>query len=288
MGSESRQRVCVITGANTGIGRVTALEVARTGARVILACRSESRTRPVIEQIIEQTGNEGVEFLQLDLSDFASVNACADALLARDIPIDLLINNAGLAGVQGLTRDGFELSFGVNHLGHFLLTLRLLDRIVASGAGRIVIVASRSHVEVRKLDLDRVQQRTSLTGVPEYSVSKLANVVFARSLSRRLKDTSVRVYSLHPGVVASEIWERRIPRPIARVMGMFMLSVEDGAKTTLHCALSDEAAAETGLYYSRSKPRAVSKLAMDDALGEELWRRSAEWTGVDWPAEPPG
>lgn len=285
MDSASQQRVCVITGANTGIGKVTAREVAATGARVILACRSEARTMPVVASIIEQTGNEQVEFVELDLSSLASVNACADALLARDLPIQLLINNAGLAGLRGTTEDGFELHFGVNHLGHFLFTLRLLDRIVESSPARIVNLASRAHYDAKALDLDAVQQRTpTIAGVAEYAVSKLANVLFTRSLAKRLEGKDVSVYSLHPGVVGSDIWQRRIPRPIASLMGMFMLSTEDGAKTSLHCALSDEAGGETGLYYDKSRVREPSPLALDDSLAAELWRRSVEWTGFDWPA----
>ena len=276
-------RVCVVTGANTGIGRVTALEVARTGARVILACRSEARTVPVIHEIIKQTGNENVEFAALDLADFASVNACADGLLALDIPIDLLINNAGVAGLRRRTADGFELAFGVNHLGHYLLTLRLLGRISESAPARIVNVASRAHRDARALDLDRARGRTSFTGLAEYAASKLANILFSRSLARRLEGTGVNSYVLHPGVVASDIWERRIPTPAARLMQLFMLSVEDGAKTTLHCALSEEAGSENGLYYNKSRPEAPAALARDDELGEKLWRRSADWTGVDWP-----
>jgi len=287
MNSDSTQRVCIITGANTGIGKVTAREVARTGARVILACRSEAKTAPVVAEIIEQTGNQDVEFTELDLSRLASVRACAERLLARGLPIHLLINNAGLAGLRGKTSDGFELHFGVNHLGHFLLTLLLMDRIVESAGSapaRIVNVSSRSHYDARALDLARVQERTpSIAGVQEYGVSKLANVLFTRSLVERLAGKNVNVYSLHPGVVGSDIWQRRIPRPIARVMGMFMLTTEDGAKTTLHCALSDDASGETGLYYDKCRAKEPSKLAKDDGVAAELWRRSVEWTGVDWP-----
>ncbi len=273
-------RVCVVTGANTGIGAVTARELARRGAHVVLACRSLERANPVAEAIRADTGNEQVEVVPLDLGSFESVRACAEGLLARDLPIHVLVNNAGLAGTRGVTRDGFELAFGTNHLGHFLLTNLLLDRIRQSGPSRVVTVASRGHYRARGIDYEAVRQPTrTTTGFPEYTVSKLANVLFSAELARRLAGTNVTTYSLHPGVVASDIW-RRVPGLVRPIMKLFMITNEEGAQTTLHCATDPAAASQTGLYWDQRKPKKPNPVAEDPAAAAELWRRSAEWTGV--------
>lgn len=274
-------KTVLITGANTGIGKTTAQALAAGGAHVILACRSEEKTRPVVDELRLKTKNDRVEFLELDLGSLASVRRAAHAFLARELPLHLLINNAGVAGQRGLTEDGFELQFGVNHLGHFELTRLLLDRLRDSGPARIVNVSSIAHRRARRgVDFERLRVSTpSFSGLPEYAVSKLANVLFTRSLARRLRGTGVTTYAVHPGVVASDAW-RRIPSPLAGLMKAFMLSNEDGALTTLHCALSEEAGHETGLFYDRSAPRRPSRWALDDHLAEELWRRSEAWAST--------
>jgi retinol dehydrogenase 12 len=269
-------RVALITGANTGIGLVTARELARRGARVFIACRSRERGEQAADTIRAQTGH-AVELLELDLGDFESVRRCAAEFLAKDTPLHLLINNAGLAGKRGMTRSGFELTFGVNHMGHFLLTQLLLERIKRSAPARIVTVSSQAHYRVRGLDLDTVRRPTRFFGLREYGESKLANVLFSAELARKLEGTGVTTYSLHPGVIASEIW-REVPKllqPILRLRGM--LSVDDGALTTLYCATAPELARETGLYYSRSQAKTPSGPAQDRALAAELWKRSEQW-----------
>ncbi len=268
----------IVTGSNTGIGRVTAVELARAGARVWLACRSLEKTQPVVDEITAAGGQ--AELLALDLGDLASVRAAASAFLALDLPLHLLVNNAGLAGQRGVTTDNFELTFGVNHLGPFLFTHLLLDRLKRSAPSRIVNVASGSHYQARGIDWSQLHRPTrSTTGISEYAVSKLANVLFTRELARRLDGTGVTTYSLHPGVIASDIW-RRVPWPARKLMHLFMKTTEQGARTSLHCATAPELAAESGKYYDSSKERRPSRLAQDDALAAELWRRSAEWVGV--------
>lgn len=273
-------RVYLVTGANTGIGRVTAQVLASKGAHVLLACRSEAKAAPVVDAIREATGNASVECVPLDLGDFASVNACAEAFLARGLPLHGLVNNGGVAGRRGSTKDGFEVQFGVNHLGHFLLTLRLMPALLASAPARIVNVSSEGHRSARGIDFDAVRRSTAtVAALHEYGVSKLANVLFTRALARRLEGRGVTTYALHPGVVATEIW-RRLPAAIAWIPKLFMLTPEQGAQTTLHCALSEEAGRETGLYYDHSRVREPSPVALDDALGEELWAKSLAWTGA--------
>jgi retinol dehydrogenase 12 len=275
-------RVVLITGANTGIGLVAARELARAGARVFMACRSQEKARAACDSIAAATGKQ-VENIPLDLGDFASVRRAAAEFLARDLPLHLLINNAGLAGTRGLTRDGFELTFGTNHLGHFLFTGLLWPRLEQSAPGRVVTVASRAHERVSGIDFAALRSKTpSRTGMPEYGVSKLANVLFSAELARRSAGTGVTTYALHPGVVATDVW-RRVPGFARGLIKLFMISPEQGAQTTLHCATAPEAAGESGLYYDESKVKQPGKAGNDPALARELWSKSEAWTGISFP-----
>jgi retinol dehydrogenase-12 len=277
MSQDLAGQTVLITGANTGIGRATAEVLAARGAEIIIATRSEEKTRPVIAAI-EAAGGRA-RFVALDLGDFASIRACAQAL--EGTPIHTLVANAGLAGPRGLTASGFELAFGTNHVGHYLF-VRLLEANLRAAAtptrpARLVVVSSASHYMARALDWSVVQQPTkSTTGLKEYEVSKLANVLFAKEISLRWGPGVVAV-SLHPGTIASDIW-RRIPGPVRWIMKRFMKSVEEGALTSIHCATTPTLV--PGAYYSDSKEKAPSRLALDAALATELWRRSAEWTGL--------
>jgi len=271
----------IVTGANTGIGKVTALELARAGAQVDLACRSAAKTAPVVDEIKRVTGNDAVRFYPIDLTDLGSVRACADALLAEPTPIHTLINNAGMAGLRGQTAAGFELAFAANHLGHYLLTRLLLPRLTAAAPARVVNVSSRSHYQAKGIDWAALRQPSkSYTGMTEYAVSKLCNVLFTKELARRTEGTGVTTYALHPGVIASDIWGRRMPRPLAWLATRFMITTEQGALTTLHCATALELAGASGRYYDDRKEKRPSRLADDAALATELWARSAEWVGL--------
>ncbi len=276
-------KTVVVTGSNTGIGEVTAREIAGAGAKVIMACRSAERAEPVAASIRESTGNDQVEFMQLDLGSLASVRDFGERWRERGEAIDVLLNNAGLV-TSGETKDGFELCFGVNHLGHFLLTAELLDFVKeaaeAKGEARIVTVASRAHTRTDGIDFGAVQRPTkTTTAFPEYCVSKLANVLFSAELAKRLgPGNPIHTYSLHPGVVASDIW-RRVPWPFRSLMKMRMITNEEGALTSLHCATSPEAGKQTGMYYDKSKPRKTSSRGADEALAKELWEQSEKWVG---------
>ncbi len=275
-------RFIVVTGANTGIGRATAEALAARGASLVLACRTEERTRPVLDAI-RALGAGEAQFVPVDLGDFASVRACAASIDAIGRPIDVLINNAGLAGKRGLTKDGFEMAFGTNHLGSFLLTMRLFPRLRAASRARIVNVASKAHYDAKGIDFEAVRKPTrTITGVPEYAVSKLANVLFAREVARRVGASGIHSYSLHPGVVASDAW-RQVPWPIRPLIKLGMISNEEGAKTTLYCATSPEVAGEDGLYYDSCKKKTPSPLAQDEALARALWDKTVEFTGADLP-----
>jgi dehydrogenase/reductase SDR family protein 13 len=274
-------KLFIVTGANTGIGKVTAKELARAGAHVLLACRSKDKTFAVIDEIKRETGNDKVEYIQLDLGDLASVRTCAEAILARNQPIHGLINNAGLAGSRGLTKDGFELTWGTNHLGPYLFTRLLLDRIKQAGTARIVNVASESHYRAKGIDWDAVHKPTqTTTGMHEYSMSKLSNVLFAKELARRLEGTGVTTYALHPGVVATDVW-RRVPAPLRWVIKKFMITPEQGAEASIRCATDPALASQTGRYYDvGGVEKEPNPVANDVELAKTLWTKSAEWTGL--------
>lgn len=205
---------------------------------------------------------------------------CAQAFLERKLPPHVPVNNAGVAGARGLSASGFELTFGTNHVGTFLFTHLLLGTTEAVGAG-----AHRHggrwraapHIRTAGFDWDSLRRPTaSRTGFPEYSVSKLANLLFSAELGRRLAGTGVTTHPLHPGVVASDIW-RRVPWPFEALIKLAMISPEKGALTTLYCATAPQLDGQTGLYYDKCRPRTPGRLGRDDALAGELWRRTEQW-----------
>jgi len=262
----------IVTGATSGIGRATAKELTRRGGKVFITARSEEKAKPVLDEL----GGDA-EYLLLDLGDLDSVRQCAKEFLSRDQPLHGLINNAGLAGQRGMTDSGFELAFGTNHVGPFLLTNLLLDRVKESAPSRIVNVSSVGHYQAKGIDYDAVRKPTqTVTGLREYSVSKLANVVHAQELARRLDGTGVTTYSLHPGAIASNVW-RRVPWPFDALMKLFMKSNEDGARTSVYCATSPDVADDSGKYYDDCKEKEPSAVATPE-LGAELWAKSEEWT----------
>lgn len=281
-------KVIIVTGANTGIGKVTAQELATRGAHVILACRTEAKARAAIDEIKQACGHDRVDFLALDLADLEQVRRSAQDFLDRGLPLHLLINNAGLAGQKGLTQQGFEMHFGVNHLGPFLFTMLLMERIAQSGTAqepaRIINVASRAHTRVKKVDLDAMRATAkTATGFPEYSVSKLANVFFTDELKRRIKDDPIITTSLHPGVVASDIW-RKVPQPFRWLMTLNMITNEEGAQTTIHCATAPSVLTDDALYYDKSKPKTPNPVVKDQEAAKALWQYSLQHTGApDWP-----
>ncbi len=279
---ELEGRTCVVTGANTGVGLETARAFLHRGARVFLACRNRAKAEAAAAELRADTGREAVELVDLDLAERASIEAAAEALRERADRIDILVNNAGLyAGDRRLTAEGFEMSFGVNHLGHFLFTWRLLDRL---GEGsRVVVLASEAHRLCRGLDWEDLHwERRRYRAMPAYAASKLANILFARELARRLEGEGVVVHAVHPGIVASRFgqdgdggwlmdWGYRLGRP-------FMLTPAQGARTSVHVATSAEAGGTTGLYWRSSRPATPSRAARDDAAARRLWDLSlAAW-----------
>ena len=267
----------LITGANTGIGAATAARLALRGARIWFACRDEEKTNLVMRAIRRLRPDAKLHFLRLDLGDLDSVGQCAAAFNSMGVRLDVLILNAGLARVKGVTKQGFETTFGVNHLGHFLLTLELQRSLAAPS--RIVVVASRAHERTNTpLNLTALQQPTrSATGWPEYQASKLANVLFSKELARRWGHQGVHSYALHPGVIASDIW-RTTAWPLRTIAMWFMRSPIRGATASLHCATAPELAEHNGRYYGQDgEERRCNVLADDPAAARDLWEQSLEW-----------
>ena len=268
-------RTFFVTGASSGIGRALVEALAARGGTVVLASRSEERTRPVLDAIRRQHPTADPQFVQLDVADLASVRRAAGGFLAGGRPIDVLVNNAGVAGTRGLSPEGFDLTYATNHIGPFLLTNLLLPRLLASSQGRIVNVSSVAHTRVQEMDWSGLERRTTpkRSAFPEYAVTKLMNILHAKELARRLAGTAVTTYALHPGAVASNIW-RAIPQPVRWLMTLFMISNEEGAKTPLYCATAPELATMTGGYYDKSREVMPTRLARDPALAQELWTRT--------------
>jgi len=283
-GSPGRQRVTpptfFVTGANSGIGRALVEALAARGAQVVLATRSEERTRPVLRAIQSRYPAARAQWVSLDVSDLASVRRAAQEFLASSHPIDVLVNNAGIAGTRALSPDGFDLTYATNHIGPFLLTNLLLPRVRQSPQGRVVNVASGAHMMVKRIDWSVLERRGTpkRSGFADYAVTKLMNVLHAKQLARRLAGTSVTTYALHPGAVASNIW-RALPRPLQWFGKLFMLSNEQGAESPLYCATAPELAATTGRYYDRTREARPSPLAEDAALAQELWARTETLVG---------
>jgi retinol dehydrogenase-12 len=269
-------KTALVTGANTGIGRTAAIELARRGATVLVCARSEDKARPVVDEITA-LGAKARPWA-LELGDLDAVATSARALVSEGIALDRLVLNAGLAGQQGLTKQGFELTFGVNHVGHFLFGELVMPR-VRECKGRVVVVASGNHDQVDGIDFAAVRQRTrTVTGLHEYSVSKLANVMTAIDWSKLHADAGVKVVSLNPGRIASDIW-RRIPNPFRWLFMQTMRTVEQGAYTTVHCAALADRELVSGAYYNDCREKPVNPAALDEAKRRALRDASLGWVG---------
>jgi NAD(P)-dependent dehydrogenase (short-subunit alcohol dehydrogenase family) len=306
-------RTCLVTGATAGIGAVTARELARRGAQVVIVGRSPERCAATAEAIRQETGNPAVEFLVADLSSQAAIRRLARAFRERHRRLHVLVNNAGALFAQRRESvDGIEMTLALNHLAYFLLTNLLLDVLKASAPARVVNVSSHAHEDVRGLDFGDLQARAHARsfwgygesgfasllftlvapmhhpGFLQYARSKLANLLFTYELARRLEGTGVTVNALHPGLVASHFmagngalgWFMR------RWVGLFGISAEEGAKTSVYLASSSEVAGVTGKYFAKEKAVASSPASRDEAAARRLWQLSEELTGAETGGDP--
>jgi len=275
MSGDLRGRTFLVTGANSGIGRAMVEALAAGGGNVVLAARSEERTRPVLESLRAAGPAGKVEMLLVDVSDLASVRRAAESFLATGRALDVLVNNAGVAGTQALSADGFDLTYATNHIGPFHLTNLLLPALQRAPQGRVVNVSSVGHLSAKAIDWSVLERRSSpkRSRFGDYAVTKLMNVLHAKELARRLAGTQVTTYALHPGGVASNIW-RSVPQPLRWIIMLFLMSNEEGAKTQLWCATAPELASETGRYYDKGREARCNPIANDEALARELWART--------------
>jgi NAD(P)-dependent dehydrogenase (short-subunit alcohol dehydrogenase family) len=288
-GATAEGKLVVITGGNAGIGKETAVGLARQGARVVITSRDAGRGAEAVADIRARAGSGSVEVMALDLADFASIRNFASELLARTDRIDVLIDNAGLILLsRRVTVDGFEMTFGVNHLGHFLLTNLLLDRIKASAPARVVVVSSHAHKQARRgLDFDDLQSERSYSSFGVYAKTKLANIYFARELARRLDGAGVTANALHPGFVGSRFARDGDTGGLGNI-GMvllrpFAISPEKGARTSVWLASSPDVVDETGGYFYRCAPSTPSAAARDDEAARRLWAVSEELCAAGYP-----
>lgn len=278
-GSPAAVRIAIVTGGNSGIGKETVRGLARAGLRVILAGRDETACAAVASELSagRAAGAAGaIEAWPLDLASLASVRRFA-ARARGELPrLDVLVCNAGVwPGERRRTADGFELTFGVNHLGHFLLCRELEPLLVKSAPARVVIVSSGLHSRGRMAWDDLMSTRGRFSGTDAYAQSKLANLLHAFALARRLDGKGVTVNALHPGVVKTNLG-RELPGMLMKMAGPFLRTPEQGAATSLHLALSSEVAKVTGRYFDDRKVKKPSVQAMDRGSQERLWQVSEE------------
>ena len=274
-------KTVVITGGNTGIGKETAVALARDGARVIITSRDPERGEAAVADIAARSASTEVEHLHLDLASMASIRDFSETLTNRTDQLSVLINNAGsLLRRRRTTADGFEMTFGVNHLGHFLLTALLRDHLVRSAPSRVVVVASEAYKGARRgLDFDDLNlERGRYRGFKAYSRSKLANILFARELARRLDGSGVTANAVHPGLVATRFMRDgdagRLGSLLMMVGRPFLLTPEQGARTTIYVASAPELESITGAYFADSLPAPTTRHAMDMAAARRLWEAS--------------
>jgi len=271
-------KVCIVTGANSGIGKVTALELARQGATVVMICRNPEKSKPVQEEIKKLSGNPNVDLLLADLSSQKQVRRVAEEFKAKYPRLDVLVNNAGFVQPKKqLTEDGIEVQFATNHLAPFLLTNLLLDHLKKSAPSRVVTVSSAGHMmgHMNFADLDSSKKFNQWRA---YCNSKLANILFARELAKRLEGTKVTSNALHPGAVASNFMgSQPVWMSVAKV---FMISNETGAKTSVYLASSPEVEGVTGQYFAKCKKARTKAEASDEQVMKKLWDESAKMTGL--------
>lgn len=275
-----KDKVCVVTGANSGIGLETARELARRGATVVMTARDAERGATALEDVRASTGSDAVELVMLDLADFASVRAAAAEILQRWDRLDVLVNNAGLVLMDRReTAQGFEATFGINHLGPFLLTTLLLDRLEASAPSRIVNLSSEGHRLSRGLDWDDLMaERRAYRGLTVYGDSKLAAILFTTELARRCEGKGVTAYAVHPGVVRSGFAGDGDARGwfgwFVGLTRLLYIGPARGARTSLYCATNPVAGAESGHYYKGSRRAKPSRAGLDAEQASRLWEVS--------------
>lgn len=276
-------KVCMITGANSGIGKASAIELARMGLTVIMVCRDPDRGKAALSEVRAKSRNDSVDLMIADLSSQKSIRELVQNFINRYQHLHVLINNAGVfLAKHTVTVDGIETTLAVNHLAYFLLTNLLLDVLKSSAPARIVNVSSIAHRRGH-IDFDDLQGEKKYSGFKAYNQSKLANILFTYELAKRLKGSGVTANCLHPGAVATNlvrgnsgafalIWKALTP---------FMLSPDKGARTCIYLASSPEVESVSGKYFVKEAETVSSKESYDESVAQRLWQVSAELTGLN-------
>src|SRR5712691_5806320 len=278
--SSMQGKICMVTGANSGIGKATALALAQMGATVVMVCRDRARGEEAKSEITTKSKNNAVDLLQADLSSQQSIRQLVGNFQQHYTHLHVLINNVGAAfpGRRRETVDGLEMTFAVNYLAPFLLTNLLLDVLKASAPAQIVNVSSNSH-EAGYIQMDDLQEEKHYRSMRVYGQSKLAVVQFTYELARRLQGTGVTANCLHPGFVATHFGQRDVGpafRLLVKLIGSFGTSPEKGAKTSIYLASSPEVEGVTGKYFVKSIPKRSAAISYDESLQRQLWEQSAK------------
>ena len=275
-------RVCMVTGANSGIGKATAMGLAEMGATVILVCRSKEKGEAALSEMREKSGNNSLDLMLADMSSMQSVRQLASEFRRKYDRLHVLVNNAGLfMFTRTTTGDRLETTFEVDYLSHFLLTGLLIDLLKATAPSRLVEVSSIAHYNGH-IDFDDLQGEKGYGGWKAYSQAKLAQVLFTYELARRLKGTGVTANCLHPGAVATNIWSRPLGRAgfIMKLLRLFMMGPEGGAKTPIYLASSPDVEGVSGKYFTNKKEKESSKESNDEQVARRLWLVSEDLTGL--------
>lgn len=269
----------IVTGANSGMGKAIATEMAKRGYEVIMVCRSEARGQEALQEVTTKSQSQTVTLELCDLSSFQSILAFTERIKLKYDVIDVLINNAGLILTKRQeTKEGFEMQLGVNHFGHFLLTQELLPCLKKAPEGRIVVVSSGAH-KAGKIHFEDLQLTKGYSAFKAYSQSKLANLLFTKAMAKRLKGTKVTINALHPGAVGTNMGVSRetgFGKSLMKVLGLFFLTPEEGARTTVYLADAKEVAGKSGGYYYKQKLSPISKRAHDVSMIEKFYKVSEQ------------
>lgn len=276
-------RLCVITGANSGIGKITAQELARKGFDIVMLCRNLDKARPVQQAIQAANPTVTIDLIQCDVASMASVRAAAAQIQDRYDHIDVLVNNAGLyIDKEQYSPDGYELTFATNHLGAFLLTNLLLDLLRKGQDARVVTVSSEAHRFAGTFRLDELARPASYGAMRAYGKSKLCNILFANELADRLMDDGITSNSLHPGTVSTN-FAADSGAVFGAILGLvrpLLKTPEQGAATSIFLAASPQVEHVTGLYFDDSKPKTPTKDAQNNFYAKRLWELSTELVGL--------
>jgi NAD(P)-dependent dehydrogenase (short-subunit alcohol dehydrogenase family) len=272
-------KVCIVTGANAGIGKETALGLAKLGATVVMVCRDRQRGEEAQSEIKRKSGNDDVELMLCDLSSQRSIKQFAPIFAQRYDRLDVLVNNAGIVlREHSMTEDGLESTFAINHLGYYLLTNLLLDLLKKSAPSRIINVASAAH-KFGSLDVNAWPTGRQYRAFGAYANSKLANILFTRELAQRLNGTGVTANCLHPGGVGTNLF-RGFPKFLQTLIKLVTISPERGARTSIYLASSPDVEGITGKYFARCRQQESSDASRNKVAARDLWNLSAELTGV--------